>query len=51
MRYLFYLIWIPLLCFGIYLRKKKIVVVTKWLDISMAVAYLVFFWIYVMFLM
>ena len=51
MRYLFNLILIISLGFGFYLRKKKIVVFPRWFEIPAAVAYLVFFWVYVMFLM
>jgi hypothetical protein len=48
MRYLFYLIWILLLYFGIYLRKREVVVVPRWIEISSAALFLIFFWLYVM---
>lgn len=50
MRYLLNLIVIISLCFGFYLRKKKIVLFPRWFEISAAVAavvYLVFIWMYV----
>ena len=39
MRPLFYLIWIVLLAFGIYLRKKKIIKVPLWLEILLIVLF------------
>ena len=39
MRPLFYLIWIVLLAFGIYLRKKKIIKVPLWMEISLFVCF------------
>ena len=50
MRYLLNLILVISLCFGFYLRKKKIVVFPRWFEISAAVAavvYMVFIWAYV----
>jgi len=50
MRYLFNLILIISLGFGFYLRKKKIVIFPRWLEISaavVAVVYIVFIWMYV----
>lgn len=43
MRPLFYLIWIVLLAFGIYLRKKKIIKVPLWLEIFLFVLFVLIF--------
>lgn len=43
MRPLFYLIWIVLLAFGIYLRKKKIIKVPLWMEISLFVLFILIF--------
>ncbi len=43
MRPLFYLIWIVLLAFGIYLRKKKIIKVPLWMEISLFVLFVLIF--------
>ena len=43
MRPLFYLIWIVLLAFGIYLRKKNIVKVPLWLEIFLLVLFVLIF--------
>ena len=43
MRLLFYLIWFVLLMFGIYLRKKNIVKVPLWLEISLFVLFVLIF--------
>ena len=43
MRPLFYLIWIVLLAFGIYLRKKNIIKVPLWLEIFLLVLFVLFF--------
>ena len=43
MRLLFHLIWIGLLTFGIYLRKKNIVKVPLWLEIFLFVLFVLFF--------
>ena len=43
MTLLFYLIWFVLLMFGIYLRKKKIVIVPLWLEITSVILYLIIF--------
>ena len=43
MRPLFYLIWIVLLAFGIYLRKKKIIKVPLWMEISLFVLFVLIY--------
>ena len=43
MRPLFYLIWIVLLAFGIYLRKKNIIKVPLWMEISLFVLFVLIF--------
>ncbi len=50
MRYLLNLILVISLGFGFYLRKKKIVIFPRWVEISaavVAVVYIVFIWMYV----
>ena len=47
MTLLFYLIWFVLLMFGIYLRKKKIVIVPLWLEITSVILYLIIFYAYI----
>lgn len=50
MRLLFYLIWFVLLMFGIYLRKKNIVKVPLWMEISLFVLIFVTLYSYVLFI-
>ena len=50
MRLLFHLVWIALLTLGIYLRKKNIVKVPLWVEISSVVLLLVAFYAYIFFI-
>ena len=53
MKPLFYLIWIVLLAFGIYLRKKKIINPPLWLEILLLVLFVLYFvaiYIYILFI-
>ena len=47
---LYYLVWIVLLMFGIYLRKKKIVIIPLWVEIFTLVLYLIIFYVYIFFI-
>lgn len=49
MKILFYLLWFVLFMFGIYLRKKNIVKVPLWVQISSVVLLLVAFYAYIFF--
>ncbi|MEZ7729050.1 hypothetical protein O3793_04460 [Granulicatella sp. 20925_1_28] len=50
MRQLFYLLWIVTVMFGIYLRKKKNVVVPFWVKMISVILYLIAFYAYISFI-